>query len=103
MPWGRCQFKKLPFGIAPALEICQREIDRLFEGMPLEIIVDNFLIHGKDQMEFDQELRLVLDRSHEVVLKSKLEEIQLRIVKISYIGHLPTSQGLKPGLEKIHA
>ena len=28
-------------------------MDRLFEGVPGEIIVDDFLVHGKDQIEVD--------------------------------------------------
>jgi hypothetical protein len=46
-PWGRYRFTRLPFGIAPAPEIYQREMDKLFEGIPVEIIVDDFLIHAK--------------------------------------------------------
>jgi len=48
-PWGRYRFTRLPFGISQAPEIYQREMHRLFEGVPVEIIVDDFLIHGKDQ------------------------------------------------------
>ena len=44
-------------------------MDRLFEGVPVEIIVDDFLIHGKDQLEVDDKLRIVLDRSREVGLQ----------------------------------
>ena len=43
-PWGRYRFTRLPFGISPAPEIYQREMDRLFEGIPVEIIVDDFVI-----------------------------------------------------------
>ena len=45
-PWRRYQFTRLPFGISPAPELYQREMDRLFEGVPVEIIVDDFLVHG---------------------------------------------------------
>ena len=44
-PWGRYRFTKLPFGISSAPEFYQREMDRLFEEVPVEIIVDEFLIH----------------------------------------------------------
>ena len=47
-PRGRYRLTRLPFGISPAPEMYQREMDRLFEGVPVEIILDDFLIHGKD-------------------------------------------------------
>ena len=62
-PWGRYRFTKLRSGISSAPEIYQREMDKLFEGIPVEIIVDDFLIHGKDQTDADQNLRRVLDRN----------------------------------------
>ena len=65
-PWGRYRFTRLPFGISSAPEIYQREMDKLFEGVPAEIIVDDVLIHGKDQTDADQKLRIIVDRSREV-------------------------------------
>ena len=59
--WGRYCFTRLPFGIAPAPEIYQREMERLFEGVPVDIIVDDFLIDGKDEQEMNEKLRLVLE------------------------------------------
>ena len=44
-------------------------MNRLFEGVPVEIIVDQFLIHGKDQLEVDDKLRRVLDKSREIGLE----------------------------------
>jgi len=39
-------------------------MDRLFKGVPVEIIVDDFLVHGRDQSEVDEKLmRRVFDRS----------------------------------------
>ena len=41
-------------------------MDKLFEGVPAEIIVDDVLIHGKDQTDGDQKLRIIVYRSREV-------------------------------------
>ena len=35
-PWGRYRFTRLLFGVSPAPEIYQREMDRLFEGVSLQ-------------------------------------------------------------------
>lgn len=46
-------------------------MDKLFKGVPPEIIVDDFLTHDKDQTDADQKLTGVLDRSRGVGLKFK--------------------------------
>ena len=91
-PWGRYRFTRLPFGIAPAPEIYQREMVRLFQGLPVEIIMDDFLIHGNAN-NIDQKVRLILDRSREVGLKFNPDKIKLRVPEVSYVGHLLTAQG----------
>ena len=86
--WGRYRFTKLPFGISSAPEIYQREMDKLFEGIPVEIIVDDFLIHGKDQTDPDQKLRRVLDRNREVGLKFNPKKVKLCVPGVSFVGHV---------------
>ena len=78
-------------------------MDTLFEGVPVEIIVDDFLIHGKDQLEVDDKLRRALDKSREVGLKFNPKKVKLRVPEVSYVGHLFSSEGLKPDPEKIRA
>ena len=78
-------------------------MDRLFEGVPVEIILDDFLVHGKDQSEVDEKMKRVLDRSREVGLKFNLKKVKLRVPEVSYVGHLFSAEGLKPDPEKIRA
>lgn len=101
--WGRYRFTTLFFGISSAPEIYQREMDKLFEGVPVEIIVDDFLIHGKDQIDTDQKLRRVLARSREVGLKFNPKKVKLRVPEVSYVGQVFSAEGLKPDPEKIRA
>ena len=102
-PWGRYRFARLPFGTSPAPELYQREMDRLFEGVPFEIIVDDFRVHGKDKSEVDEKMRRVLERSREVGLKFNPKKVKLRVPEVSYVGHLFSAEGLKPDPEKIRA
>ena len=74
-----------------------------FAGIPVEIIVDDFLIHGDDQRDIDQKLKQVLDRSREVGLKFNPKKLKLRVPEVSYVGHLFSADGLKPDPEKIRA
>ena len=78
-------------------------MDRLFEGIPVEILVADFLIHGKEQSELDENLRRVLDKSREVGPKFNPKKKRDRVPEVSFVGHLFTSEGLKPDPEKIRA
>ena len=78
-------------------------MERLFEGVPVEIIVDDFLIHAHDREEMDKKLTMVLERSREVGLKFNPGKLKLRVDKVNYVGHTLTSQGLQPDPEKIRA
>ena len=77
-------------------------MDRLFEGFHVQIIVDDFLIH-EDQRHIDQKLRAVLDKSREVRLKFNPQKGKLRVPEVSYVGHILSSEGLKPDPEKIRS
>ena len=100
IPWGRYRLTRLPFGISPAPEIYQRELDRLFEGVPVQIIADDFLIHSEDQRDMGKKLRTVLDKSREVGLKFNPQKVKLRVPEVS-VGHILSSEGWKPDPEKI--
>ena len=100
-PWGQYRFTRLPFGISSVPEIYQSEMDKLFQGVPVEIIEDDFFIHSKDQIDTDQKLRRVLARSREVGLKFNPKKVKLRVPEVSYVGHVFSAEGLKPDPDKI--
>lgn len=75
---------------------------RLFQGLPVDIIMDDFLIHGTEE-SLDRKVRLVLYRSCEVELKFNADKIKLRVPEVSYVGHLLTLQGLKLHPMKVKA
>ena len=73
----------------------QREMDKLFEGVPVEIMVDDFLVHGKDQIDTDQKVRRVLARSREVGLKFNPKKVKLRVPEVSYVAHVFSMQSVR--------
>lgn len=52
-------------------------MERLFEGVPVDIIVDDFLLHGKDEQEMNEKLRLVLGWRRQVGLKFNPAKLEL--------------------------
>ena len=63
-------------------------MDRLFEGVPAEIIIDMILVHGKEQSEVDDKMRRVLDKSKEGGLKFNPTKVKLGVPEVSYVEHL---------------
>jgi len=56
-PYGRFCFNRLPFGITSAPEFFQ-----ILDSLPDALcMIDDVLVHGKNQDEHDQRLRAVLD------------------------------------------
>ena len=90
------------FDISSTPEIYQREMDRIFAEVPVEIIVDDFLIHGGNQHELDDKMIAVLKRSREIGLKFNPHKAK-RVPEVSYVGQLFTADGLKPDPEKVKA
>ena len=62
-------------------------MDKLFEGVPVEIIVDDLLIYGEDETDADHKSRRVLDRSKDVGLKFNPKEEKLQVPQGSYGEH----------------
>ena len=102
-PYGRFRFRRLPFGISSASEVFQRTMNQLFGDIEgCEIIVDDILIWGRDEVEHDERLLKVLERARNIGLRLK-EKRKFKVPKLKYIGHTLTADGLKPDPEKIEA
>lgn len=76
-------------------------MDRRFPGVPAEIIVDDFLIHGSDSKDVDEKTKAVLARGREVGLKFNPKKVKLRASEVSYVGHVFLSDGLKADTAKV--
>ena len=83
----------------------QREMNKPFEGGPVEIMVEDFLIHvhGEDQTDDDCKLWRVLDRSREAELKFNPRKEKLWVSEISYDGLVFSADGLNQTLKSKHS
>ena len=102
--YGRFRFCRLPFGISSASEVFQGTMNRPFGDIDgCEIIVDDILVWGRDEVKHDERLSKALERARKVGLRLKREKCQLKESQLRYIGHIVTAEGLKPDPEKIAA
>ena len=95
-PFGRYRFLRMPYGITAGSEVYQRAMEHLFEGYPCQIVVDDILVCGKTEEEHDENLKKVLDRAREVNLRLNKKKCKICVSSVGYVGHLLTSDGLKP-------
>ncbi|KAL9986304.1 hypothetical protein ACROYT_G000436, partial [Oculina patagonica] len=103
-PFGRYQYLRMPFGINSAPEIFQKRMTQAFEDLSgVKTIADDILIWGRNEVEHNHRLEQVLERSRKVGLKLNRSKMKILTAEVPYIGHVLTSNGLKPDPSKVRA
>ncbi|KAJ8332978.1 hypothetical protein SKAU_G00418740 [Synaphobranchus kaupii] len=102
-PFGRFRFLRMPFGISSASEVFQHTMEQIFAGYPCAVIVDDIIVGGNGEKEHDENLKKILDRARQVNLRLNPLKCKFRLNEISYVGHIFTSNGLKPDPSKTKA
>jgi hypothetical protein len=97
-------FKRLPFGINLATDEYQKKMIELFgdyEGV--EVIIDDILVHGRDQAEHDRRLEDVMRKINEVGLRLNKDKCTFRKSEVTYFGHQVGKDGVRPHPDKVKA
>ena len=109
-PFGRYRYQRMPFGISSAPEEFQRRMHLIVQDLPgVEVIADDILIYGCGEtaeqymQDHDANLKRLLQRAREQNLKLNRKKVKLRLDTVSYMGHLLTSEGLRPDPMKVRA
>ena len=101
-PWGRYCFLRLPYGITTGSEQFQRCMAEKLIGLEgVECNIDDILIHGRSQDEHDQRLHAVLNKLKEAHITLNPEKCEFSKTSIKILGHIVSSEGIKPDPEKI--
>ena len=109
-PYGRYRWNRMPFGIAPAPEIFQRWLDSAVQGIPgIYTVADDILVIGKGipdtdaRKDHDATLITLLNRCKEKGLLLNAAKCKIATDKVTHMGHVLTSSGLKPDPDKVEA
>lgn len=103
-PHGRFRYTRLPFGIHSAPEVFQRIMTQVFEGIEgVEVIMDDILVWGSNEVEHDRRLEQVLQQVLQKHITLNPQKCKFKQSEVTYIGHVLTSEGLKPDPNKIEA
>jgi len=89
-PYGRYRFLWLPFGLICAQDIFQKKVDEAFGDLPgVTGITDDIVIYGYDLANHNANL--------------KADKCKIRCTEIPFFGHIISSSGLRPDLQKVEA
>ena len=99
---GLRRYKRLLFGINAAAEIFQNAIEEILAGLPGCKNISDDIVFGRDQREYDANLRGVLERLKQYNIRLREEKCLFSQSKIMFYGHIFTAKGIKPDPKKIH-
>ena len=102
--FGRYRWRRLPFGTNVSSEIFQKKLLEAFDGLKgVVCLADDIIIHGKGTNDHDINLDEFFMRCREKNVKLNKEKLELRTNKITFMGHVITSEGLRTDPEKVKA
>ena len=93
----------MPYGISSGSEVFQQTMEQMFDGYQCQIVVDDILVWQKTIDEHDKNLRRILNPASKVKLKLNKQKCKINVREVAYVGHILTSEGLKPDPDKIKA
>ena len=109
-PFGRCRWRRMPFGICSAPEVFQRRMHELIEGLQgVEVVADDFVVVGLGETKesavrnHDDNLQGFLQRCEERWVKLNARKARLRMSEVPFIGHVATPEGLCVDPAKVRA
>ena len=103
-PHERFCFNKLPFGIISAPEHFQHRMSEILDGLSGVVChVDDVLVSGKDQKEYDSRLNTVLQRIQAAGLTLNRGKCQFSCPKIVFLSHAIDANGISADPQKTEA
>ena len=91
-------------GISSAPEIFQRKMSELLAGHDgCEVIMDDILVHGRDESQHNERLAKVLRTIEESGLKLNAAKCHFKQPELKYFGHIVGAEGIKPNPDKVRA
>lgn len=103
---GLYQFKVIPFGLCNAPATFERLMNKILEGLSWKtclVYLDDVIVFGQDFESTLDRLRDVLTRLRAAGLKLSPKKCDLFKKKVSYLGHVVTTEGIRVDPGKIEA
>lgn len=101
---GHFEFTRMPFGLKNAPATFQRAMNDIlgdYIGSKCFVYLDDIIIIGYNLENHLENLNLVLKRLSDFNLKIQLDKCEFLKKQTEFLGHIITSEGVKPNPEKI--
>ena len=101
---GHFHYNRMPFGLKNAPATFQRMMDTALKGLIGKIYfvyLDDIVVFGRTLEEHNKNLVTLLERLKSTGLKLQPDKCEFLRPELEYLGHLITSDGVKPNPDKI--
>ena len=101
---GLYEYNTMPFGLSGAPATFQRCMELVMRGIQWSVVIiylDDLIIHAKSFAEHLERLDQVFSRLASAGLKLKSSKCNLLQREVVFLGHVISSAGLKPDMNKI--
>ncbi|UYV70300.1 hypothetical protein LAZ67_7002469 [Cordylochernes scorpioides] len=99
---GCYRFCKVPFGLSSAPEAYQKGMDSILLDLKGVICyLDDVVVYAKDRQELEERLRKVLQRFDKVGIRLNRNKCKFAMEELDFLGHIVSSEGIKPDNRKI--
>lgn len=103
-PFGKYEYLKVPFGLAQAPSYFQKLMNKVLNGLNFAFAyLDDIIIFSNTAEEHMRHIQLVINRLNAAQLKLKKSKCTFFKKELYYLGHLLTTDGIKPQIEKVKA
>ncbi|GBP15563.1 Retrovirus-related Pol polyprotein from transposon 17.6 [Eumeta japonica] len=103
---GHYEFIRMPFGLKNAPSTFQRVMDNVLRelvGRICLVYLDDIIIFATSLQEHINNLELVFERLRNSNFKIQLDKSEFLRKEIEFLGHIVSTEGIKPNPEKISA
>ena len=101
---GLFRYKRLMFGVSCAPEMYQRTMQQTLEGCKgVRNILDDIIVFASSEKEQNKRLEKLLKRLKEKGLKLNKEKRCFNMMKLEFMGHVLSKDGVAPKESKIKA
>jgi hypothetical protein len=78
------------------------KMTELLDGLDgIEDIIDDILVYGKTRKEHDKRLDALFEKIHLSGFKLNRDKCEFRMSEIEYLGHVISSEGIRPSNDRI--
>jgi hypothetical protein len=103
---GHFEYVRMPFGLKNAPATFQRVMDNIMAGLQNElcmVYMDDIIIYSSTFDEHIKRLTQIFERLKKYNLKLQPDKCEFLRREVAYLGHMVTSEGVKPNPDKIKA